>query len=139
MAIITIPSLAPLALCSLILTDRTHLQSVGHITDIRSSSALGIVQIIKVDAAGVVAPEHIVRITTGVCPNILIVEPLNETTALCCALCTVDDHLGDASLWIVGVERHRPRVGLHQAAILDAVIRAANVNITARLGGVSNS
>jgi hypothetical protein len=36
-------------------------------------------------------------------------------------------------LRIVGIERHRPRIGLHQPAVLHAVIRAADVHIAARL------
>lgn len=134
MTIITIPSLTSLVIRPFILkSKKTHLQSVGHITDIGSRSALGIIQIIKVDAARVVAPEYIVRVATRVGSNILIVEPLNKSTALCRTLGTVDDHLGDASLWIIGVERHRTSVGLHQAAVLDAVIRAADVDVTTRL------
>lgn len=113
------------------------LKSICDIANIGIRASQPIIQIAKINAARVIPPSYIIGIATGiVVDRILIIEPLYKTWPLRSPLGTIDNHLGDTRLGIVGIKRHGPSVRLHQTTIFDAVICTRYVHIT---GGLDTS
>lgn len=89
-------------------------QAVGRIADIRGRRPHGVVEVLLVDRARVVATEGLVVV------SVLRLELL-QAIAVLGALGAVADHLEDATGGVLGVELGAV-VGLHQARVADSVV-----------------
>lgn len=112
------------------------LESVGKIGDIGLGGTLSVRQVGEVDAARVVATSSLVRVALGGSSELglaVLADPLDVSGAHSGTLGSVTDHLEDGALEVLGVEADGTGEGLHDSAVLDTVVGAANVDIAGRL------
>jgi len=98
---------------------------IRNIRDIAGGRAKAIGQVAWIDRSRVIFPERRVHVAS----RRGIVEDLHESATGGSALRAVLDHLGYGGRRVGGVEGHGASVGLHEAAVLDAVVGAGHVHV----------